>query len=122
MTAPGSLHRGFALAFLGIFTLGAGLIVWTCHEEPLVETVVAPSRVPEVQPMTYEVLALAEPKLHQFDADIENGTKVYKIKVVEDGDELIVDAETGRLLGTRPGRPATPSPSGKMLAPHDPMM
>jgi hypothetical protein len=51
---------------------------------------------------------------------IENGTRVVKIKVVESGDELIVDASTGRLLEARPGRPTAP-PMGKFAAPFDPM-
>jgi len=44
-----------------------------------------------------------------------------KIKVVETGDELIVDAATGRLLEARPSRSTAPPPVGKFAAPFDPM-
>ena len=34
----------------------------------------------------------------------ENGTRVVKIRVQADGDELIVNAQTGRLIEVRPGK------------------
>jgi hypothetical protein len=37
---------------------------------------------------------------------VENGTRVVKIQAVAGGDELVVDAETGKLLETRPAAPA----------------
>jgi len=52
---------------------------------------------------------------------MENGTRVVKIRVVPNGDELIVDAATGRLLETRPSRPTAPPPMGKFIAPFSPM-
>ncbi|HKB05834.1 MAG TPA: PepSY domain-containing protein [Gemmataceae bacterium] len=44
--------------------------------------------------------------LHSVTTSVENGVRVWKIKVTPGGDELIVDAATGRLLETRPGKPA----------------
>jgi hypothetical protein len=45
---------------------------------------------------------------------VENGVRVWKIRVTPGGDELIVDAATGRLLETRPGKPA-PAPGRPMI-------
>jgi hypothetical protein len=43
---------------------------------------------------------------------VENGVPVIKIVVVPNGDELIVDAHTGRLLETRPAPPPLASRIG----------
>jgi len=59
--------------------------------------------------------------LHSVAYTTENGVRVVKIKVVESGDELVVDAATGRLLEARPSRPTAPPPVGKFAAPFDPM-
>ncbi|MEZ6139891.1 MAG: hypothetical protein R3B84_04890 [Zavarzinella sp.] len=40
--------------------------------------------------------------LHSLVMTHENGRKVVKIVVVENGDEFIVDAHTGKLIETRP--------------------
>jgi hypothetical protein len=47
---------------------------------------------------------------------------VVKIKIVPEGDELIIDANTGRLIETRPSRPSAPPPMGKFAAPFAPIM
>ena len=60
-------------------------------------------------------------ELHTVAYGVENGTPVVKIRVKADGDELIVDANTGRLLETRPSRPTAPPPMGKFAAPFAPM-
>jgi hypothetical protein len=47
--------------------------------------------------------------LHSVVPAVEHGVRVLKIRVTPGGDELIVDAVTGRLLETRPApRPAGP--------------
>jgi hypothetical protein len=65
--------------------------------------------------------AYSDPGLHTVSYTIENGTRVVKIKVVETGDELVIDAATGRFIEARPGRPTAPPPMGKFAAPFDPM-
>lgn len=47
--------------------------------------------------------------LHSVVYGVENGVPVIKITAVPNGDELIIDASTGRLIETRP--PAAPSTS-----------
>jgi hypothetical protein len=46
--------------------------------------------------------------LHSVTSGVENGVRVWKIRVTPGGDELIVDAATGRLLETRPAKPGVP--------------
>lgn len=46
--------------------------------------------------------------LHSFCFTEENGTKVVKIRVVPDGDEVVIDAKTGRLIETRVTKPMEP--------------
>jgi hypothetical protein len=43
---------------------------------------------------------------------VENGVPVIKIIAVPNGDELIIDAKTGRLLETRPAPPPSPTKVG----------
>jgi hypothetical protein len=57
------------------------------------------------------------PAFHTVNFTTENGVRVVKIRVVPEGDELIVDAATGRLLESRPSRPTAPPPMGKFAAP-----
>jgi hypothetical protein len=65
--------------------------------------------------------AATGPALHTVAYTVENGTRVVKIKVVETGDELVVDAITGRFIEARPGRPTAPPPRGKFAAPFHPI-
>lgn len=127
---PGSssLYGGAVLAITSLLTILGGVVIWS-HREP------ASSGTAEVRPPE-EIDArpsralppppvLVDPKLanlHTIAYAVENGTVVVKIKVVPDGDELIVDASTGRLLETRPSRPTGPPPIGKFAAPFEPMM
>jgi hypothetical protein len=60
------------------------------------------------------------PQLHGVTYAVENGTTIVKIKVIPDGDELIVDASTGRLIESRPSRPSAPPAMGKFAAPVRP--
>jgi len=41
--------------------------------------------------------------------DVEHGVRVIKIRVSAGGDELVVDAKTGRLIEARPRRPSGPA-------------
>jgi hypothetical protein len=120
-----------ALAALSVFTIGSGAIVWWHREPPPTPPTLGlnPSPGAAVSAATEEYSHLPSPppfpvggNLHTVSYGVENGTKVVKIKVVADGDELIIDAGTGRLLETRPSRPTAPPPMGKFVAPFSPMI
>jgi hypothetical protein len=81
----------------------------------------SPDRILPAPPPDRFAGATGNSGLHTVAYSVENGTRVVKIKVVESGDELVVDALTGRLLETRPSRPTAPPPMGKFAAPFDPM-
>jgi hypothetical protein len=93
---------GLALA------VGAGAAIWAFRDPP-------PARpTPPAGPAVLDGKALPVPGndgaagLHSVTVGVENGVRVLKIRVTPGGDELIVDAATGRLLETRPARPAGP--------------
>jgi hypothetical protein len=56
-------------------------------------------------------------RVYSVTNDVEHGVRVVKIRVSADGDELVVDAETGRLIEARPPRPATAPMTPTLLAP-----
>jgi hypothetical protein len=128
--APSSpLSWGLALAATSLLLIGGGAIIWT-HQGPAAE----PTAPADSDPGSPQALQMKLPPrvvplppadapngLHAVSYAMENGTRVVKIRVVPDGDELIVDAATGRLLETRPSRPTAPPPMGKFIAPFSPM-
>jgi hypothetical protein len=128
--APSSpLSWGLALAATSLLLIGGGAIIWT-HQGPNAAPV-APTDSDPGGPLSVQmklpprVVPLPPPDagtgLHTVTYAMENGARVVKIRVVPDGDELIVDAATGRLLETRPSRPTAPPPMGKFIAPFSPM-
>ena len=56
--------------------------------------------------------------LHSVTYAVEHGVRVIKIRVVPNGDELVIDAETGRLLETRPAKRAPPVPKPMLMTPR----
>lgn len=122
---------GIALAAGSLLLIGGGTLVWSYRDaEPAGRT-----DEKSVAPVKAVAVAVDEPALLRRPLPlpptdsafasvayaVENGTRVVKIKVVENGDELVVDAATGRLLEARPSRPTAPPPVGKFAAPFDPM-
>jgi hypothetical protein len=63
---------------------------------------------------------LTKYRFHSVTTTEENGRSVVKLRVAPEGDEIIVDAATGRLLETRPYQPM--QPIGKMPVPIQPTM
>jgi hypothetical protein len=126
-----SVPWGVALAAVSLLTVGGGAIIWTHRDSPPPTT---PQSGTEVRGIRRQ-LPLPSPadgvplppglqntsSLYSISFTQENGTRVVKIRVVADGDELIVDAQTGRLLETRPSRPTAPPPMGRFVAPFSPM-
>lgn len=133
-TASYATSWGIALAAGSLLLVGGGMVVWSARGTappghaagpPDATDPMAVARAPLVVEPGVPRRALPVPgteaPLHSISYAVENGTRVVKIKVVETGDELIVDAATGRLLEARPSRPTAPPPVGKFAAPFDPM-
>jgi len=67
--------------------------------------------------------AFANYKFHSVIVAEEHGMQVVKLRLAEQGDEIVVDAATGKLIETRPYRPMNVAPPlGKLAAPFSPMM
>ena len=125
------LSWGVALAAASLLLIGGGAVIWSSHPDdegppgvsgpPALKTAAGEVRIRQLPAPPLAMDARAERGLHTVAYAVENGTRVVKIKVVESGDELVVDAATGRLLETRPSRPTAPPPMGKFAAPFDPM-
>ena len=117
-----SLHWGYALVALTALLATGGVILWLGDDDPVPEIVNVP---PELQPPARFPApdGLANRPFHSMVLAEENGTQVVKFRLVEQGDEIVIDAATGRLIETRPYRPiAVPMPMGKLAAPFAPMM
>jgi hypothetical protein len=125
---------GIALAAGAMLLMGGGAIVWSSRDQdpslvhppsdqPVPAATVVDETVAEADLVHRRQLPIPGPglTLHSIAFTTENGTRVVKIKVVETGDELVVDAATGRLLEARPSRSTAPPPVGKFAAPFDPM-
>jgi hypothetical protein len=124
------LSWGVALAAASLLLIGGGAVIWSSRPDDNV--IVPPIADPDQAKFVRTASRIPQPQdalatfnthsgLHTVAYSVENGTRVVKIKVVESGDELVVDAATGRLLETRPSRPTAPPPMGKFAAPFDPM-
>jgi len=121
---------GVALAATSLLIVGGGAIIWT-HQDPAKAgpEQVADGRMtrrplpqpPAIDPPGTPIALNNSASFYSVSYSHENGTRVVKIRVVADGDELIVDAQTGRLLETRPSRPTAPPPMGRFVAPYLPM-
>jgi hypothetical protein len=118
------LTWGLGLAATSLILIGGGALVWSTKSAPpadpppdgfVEQTHVLTKRLPPLPP---DDIASG---LHTISYAMENGVRVIKIRVVAEGDELIVDAATGRLLESRPNGPTAP-PMGKFTAPFQPMM
>jgi hypothetical protein len=134
-TAPSSRTSwGIALAAGSLLLIGGGTLVWSAHDPDAAARrgpPIADSGMPDRVAFAGELGVVRRelplppppsgPGLHSIAFTVENGTRVVKIKVVETGDELVVDAATGRLLEARPSRPTAPPPLGKFAAPFEPM-
>jgi hypothetical protein len=129
-----SLSWGIALAAGSLLLIGGGTLVWTSRDSgpkaarsaPETSDGVALNLSSETGDIGAVRRSLPMPsvpgvQLHSVEYAIEHGTRVVKIKVSQNGDELIVDATTGRFLEARPSRSPAVPPIGKFAAPFDPM-
>src|SRR5262249_47388480 len=128
---PASVPWGVALAAVSLLTVGGGAIIWTHRDSTAATTPQSDGEhrgTRRALPMPSPAAGVPLPPVLQNPSSLssisftqENGTRVVKIRVVADGDELIGDAQTGRLLETRPSRPTAPPPMGRFVAPFFPM-
>lgn len=124
------VSSGVVLAAMSLIVVGGGVLIWNNRQpvgdSPVAEIRTSDASAPVSQPRFLPKPVVDEgankPNLHGITYAVENGTAIVKIKVVADGDELIVDASTGRLIESRPSRPTAPPPLGKFAAPFVPMM
>jgi hypothetical protein len=124
------LSWGIALATVSLVALGIGTIVWSQHGDDngqasgrysdvrVPESSLNRRLLPEPPPGT---VGAQTPNVYSVANAVENGTQVIKIKVTPSGDEIIVDAASGRLLETRPDRPTAPAPMGRIMGPIVPV-
>ena len=90
------------LAAISLLASG-GLTVWWIQRESAHPEVPADSvRSPRVIPRPPD-----DGGLHSVTTAVEHGVQVIKIRVSAGGDELVVDAKTGRLIEARPRRPSS---------------
>jgi len=131
---------GVALAATSVLLIAGGAVIWANREPPVGDITIAPGQValtsrwipppivdgdsrgllPPVAVCDGDSSARDNRGVHSVAYAVEHGTRVVKIRVVPDGDELVIDAATGRLIETRPTRPTAPPPVGKFLAPYVP--
>jgi hypothetical protein len=122
------LSWGVALAAICLFAIAGGAIVWSqrADDDPLARLANETSNTrpviqrtrPQPPPGTIDA---KDNRLFSVSYSIENGTQVVKIKLIESGDEMVVDAATGRLLETRPSRPSAPPAIGRFAVPLTPI-
>ncbi|HKB04016.1 MAG TPA: hypothetical protein VKD90_17470 [Gemmataceae bacterium] len=135
-----SLSWSAALAVASVLLVAGGALVWDYRDVSEPDPASGPGRPPRMireLPMPIaddvptaesgptpvaaaRVAARMGPAPFSVEFGVEHGTRVVKIRVTPEGDELIVDAATGRLLETRPSRSSVPPAAGKFAAPFVP--
>lgn len=108
---PTRLARWLAPAAGMALAVGTGAVIWAFRAGPAnpPPDAGAPDASLPNQKMLPVPPAEGAPGLHSVIPAMENGVRVLRIRVTPGGDELIVDAVTGRLLETRPARPGAKS-------------
>ena len=123
-SSPAFVSWGLALAASSLLLIGGGTILWSQS---------ATSSAPPVEPFNGQLFVVTKDiqvphftpdgrptGLHSVSYAHENGTRVVKIRVSPEGDELIVDASTGRLIEARPARDRS-RPTGHIASPAVPV-
>lgn len=117
-----SLPWTYSLAvLLGLLGLG-GAFWWITRdppEQPLVYTPVDPNQPPALK---RDPGLAKDARFHSIAFGEENGVRVVKFRLAENGDEIVVDAATGRFIESRAVPPMMVPPMGKLAAPFMPMM
>jgi hypothetical protein len=104
-----------AAAIVVVPVVAGGAIIWSHRTPSKIEITTPPDQPTRRPPRVLPLPDGADPagaNLHSVEYGVENGVPVIKIVVLPNGDELIVDAKTGRLLESRPAPPPSPSKAG----------
>jgi len=100
-------------AAVGLLAGGGVAVSWAYREPP------APAATASTRPA--RVVPLPPPSdergVYSVTVTVEHGTRVLKVRVTPGGDELVVDAESGRLIEARPHKPASAPLTPGFLAP-----
>ena len=107
------------------FLLLGGLIIWGNSDNPGIKSHHASAGEPtdpgdDVVGVAWgapENDQVKEPVLHSLTHDQRNGARVIRIQLVEGGDEMLLDAEPGRLIETRPAQAPTKTPVLPVMPP-----
>jgi hypothetical protein len=103
---PAALPWWLAPSAIVVLAAGAVAVIWAYRDRPEG----APANPGPAAAPHRKFLPPPPPgdpgALHSVTTGVENGVRVWKIRVTPGGDELIVDAATGRLLETRPAKAA----------------
>jgi len=107
------LSWGIAVAAASLVAIGGGTIIWSQigddnaiadgTEKVRIQDVSGPRRLLPQPPEGAR--GTGKDNVYSVAYAVENGTPIVKVRVTQSGDEMIVDAATGRLLETRPNRP-----------------
>jgi hypothetical protein len=81
-----------------------------CTPGPGARLISEPDIAPMIQPLTPSAVTDG-PALHSIRLTEEMGQPVYCIRAVPNGDELIIDAVTGKLLSVREASGRAPKPA-----------
>jgi hypothetical protein len=112
---------GIALAAVSLLLIAVGTVVWYARDDASFADDKSPGEPLMMSQRTPPPMPPGGENIYSMVNATENGTRVVKIKVTPAGDELVVDAQTGRLLETRPSPPTPAPPVAKFAAPFDPM-
>lgn len=118
-----SIPLGVSLSAFAALLIGGGLMIWANRDDvpetpQAGEFALLENRHAAVVHLNPEVV-MNRPHpggghpltaLHSFSYAEENGMKVVRIRLVPEGDELVLDAATGRLIESRPARPQAKFP------------
>lgn len=98
-------------AAIGLLVGGGLAVTWSYRDGPDPEAAATP-HVPRMVPRPVDDVGV-----YSVTSAVEHGARVVKVRVTASGDELVVDAETGRLIEARPVKPASGFLTPGFLAP-----
>ena len=115
------LQVGVTIAAAAVFAIGIGAIVWGLRDPnpPATPGGFPPPSAGAGRQLPTPVDPSQLP-FHTVTFTEEKGRRVVIVRVVAQGDDLVIDAATGRLIETRANRPGPPQKKG--AAPFTPRM
>jgi hypothetical protein len=98
---------------VGLLAGGGLAVTWANREPPAPEAPTTAARLARLLPQP----TTDDRGVYSVTEAVEHGVRVLKVRVTAGGDELVVDAETGRLIEARPPRPTAAPLTPGFLAP-----